>query len=291
MFMDYRTADSYKNAEWTCEPYEVDGKMYVDIKNKCDRCVKGVYAVGVENGHIKPHPAFGGVCLKCGGKGFVYKSKVRLYTEDEYAKVKKYQENARKRKEEKREAEMLKTANARKSEWLEKNAFDEDGNTFIIFGDSYSIKDELKDAGWKFSSQFLWHKADPAGYEDRVIKLNLDEIGSWTAYGQIVFNEDAASVIKRKLDAALPPSNSQWIDGERLTKEPVTFVSKSGFDGYYGYTNIYNFETKDGNKITWFSSTVQNVAVGGNYLLSGRIKDRKEYKGEKVTVVTRCKIY
>ena len=288
--MDYRTADSYKNAEWTCEPYEVDGKMYVDIKNKCDRCTKGIYAVGVENGHIKPHPAFGGVCLKCGGSGFIYKSKVRLYTEEEYERNKRNQERARQRKEEKREAEMLKTAAARKKDWLEKNGFDEDGNTYIIFGDSYSIKDELKDAGWKFSHQFLWHKSDPAGYEDRVIRLNLADIGVWTAYGQIVFNEDAAAYIKNKLDSALPPSNSEWIDGEKISKLPVVLVSKSGYEGHYGYTNIYNFETVEGNKITWFTTTIQKVDLGGKYFLSGNIKERKTYKKDKVTIVTRCKI-
>jgi hypothetical protein len=286
----YVTADSYKSWEWESEPYEKDGKLYVNLKTKCDRCTNGIYAVGVENGHIKPHPAYGGVCLKCGGTGIMYKAGVRLYTPEEYEKNKKYAEKARQRKQEKREQEMLKTAAGRKANWLEKNGFDENGTTYIIFGDSYSIKDELKEAGWIFSYNFLWHKADPAGYEDRVVKLNLNEIGTWTTYGQIVFNENAADYIKGKLDAALPPSKSEWIEGERLTKEKVTFVSKSGFDGYYGYTNIYNFETKDGNKITWFSSTNQKVEVGGEYLLSGRIKDRKEYRGEKVTVVTRCKI-
>ena len=290
MVMDYRTADSYKNAEWTCEPYEVDGKMYVNIKNKCDRCVKGIYAVGVENGHVKPHPAFGGVCLKCGGSGFIYKSKVRLYTEEEYERNKRNQEKARKRKEEKREAEMLKAAAARKNEWLEKNGFDEDENTYIIFGDSYSIKDELKDAGWRFSHQFLWHKPDPAGYEDRVIKLNLSEVGTWTAYGAFVFNENAAGWIQQKLNNALPPSKSEWLEGEKVEDLTVTFISKREFDGYYGLTNILTFETEEGNVLTWYTSTNQNLEKGESYFISGKIKDRKEYKGVKTTILTRCKI-
>ena len=286
----YVTADTYKNWEWECDPYEKNGKLYVNLKTKCDRCTNGIYAVGVENGHIKPHPAYGGVCLKCGGTGVMYKAGVRLYTPEQYEKSKEYAEKARLKREVKREESMIKSAADRKAKWLEKNGFDEDGVTYIIFGDSYSIKDELKEAGWIFSHQFLWHKADPAGYEDRVIKLNLDEIGTWTAYGQIVFREDASTIIKKKLDEVLPPSTSEWIDGDRLTKEKVTFVSKSGFDGYYGYTNIYNFETMEGNKVVWFTSTVQNVHVGGTYYLSGRNKKRKTFKNEKITVVTRCKI-
>jgi len=284
------TADSYKNWERIAEPYEVDGKLYTDVKCSCDRCSHGIYAIGVNNGKIVPHPNANGVCFKCGGKGYIIKNKVRLYTPEEYEKSKRYQENARKRKAEKREAEMLKTANARKSEWLEKNGFSAEGETYIITGDSYSIKNELKDAGWCYSPQFLWHKADPAGYEDRVIKLNLDEIGTWTTYGQIVFNEDASILIKNRLEAALPPSTSEWIEGDRLVEEKVTFVSKSGFDGYYGYTNIYNFKTEEGNKVVWFSSTIQDIEVGKSYYLSGKIKERKTFKNEKITVVTRCKI-
>jgi len=288
--MTYKTADSYKNAEWICDPYEVDGKLYVNIKKKCDRCTKGIYAIGNENGHIKPHPAFGGVCLKCGGSGFIYKDKVRLYTEAEYERNKEYQEKARKRKEEKREAEMLRSAAAKKKEWLEKNSFDENENTYIIFGDSYSIKDELKAAGWRFSHQFLWHKPDPAGYEDRVIKLNLSEVGSWTVYGAFVFNEDAADYIKQKLDNALPPSKSEWLEGEKVEDLTVTFVSKREFDGYYGLTNILTFETEEGNVLTWYTSTNQNLEIGESYFISGKIKDRKKYKGVKTTILTRCKI-
>lgn len=288
--MTYKTADSYKNAEWTCDPYKVDGKLYVNIKKKCDRCTKGIYAVGVNNGKIVPHPNANGICLKCGGSGFIYKDKVRLYTEAEYEKNKAYQEKVRKRKEEKREAEMLRSAAAKKKEWLEKNSFNEDGTCFIITGDSYSIKDELKAAGWKFSRQFLWHKPDPAGYEDKVIKLNLSEVGSWTVYGAFVFNEDAADYIKQKLDDALPPSKSEWLEGEKVEDLIVTFVSKREFDGYYGLTNILTFETEEGNVLTWYTSTNQNLEIGESYFISGKIKDRKEYKGVKTTILTRCKI-
>jgi len=288
--MTYRTADSYKDAKWICEPYEDNGKMYVDIEKKCDRCVKGVYAAGVENGRIKPHPAFNGICLKCGGAGVLRKDKVRLYTEEEYERNKRNQERARQRKEAKREVEMLKAATARKKDWLEKNGFDEDENTYIIFGDSYSIKDELKDAGWKFSHQFLWHKPDPAGYEDRVIKLNLSEVGVWTAYGAFVFNENAADWIQQKLNNAIPPSNSEWIDGDRVDLLPVIFVSKREYDGYYGLTNILTFKTEEDNMLTWFTSTNPKLEKGFTYFISGKIKDRKEYKGVKTTILTRCKI-
>lgn len=286
----YVTADSYKNWEYDSEPYEKNGKLYIDLKTKCDRCVNGIYAVGVENGHIKPHPAYGGVCLKCGGSGIMRKAGARLYTLAEYEKNKKYAENARLRKQKKLEEKMLSEAKEKKTKWLAKNGFDEDGNTYIILGNTYPIKDVLKDAGWTFSYNFLWHKEDPAGYEDRVIKLNLDEVGSWTVYGQFVFNEDAANYIQDKINSVNLHSKSEWIEGDRIVEEEVTLESISGFEGYYGYTNIYNFVTKEGNKVVWFTSTTQDIEVGDSCFLSGKIKERKMFKNEKITVVTRCRI-
>ena len=285
-----RVAKTYENWEWCGDPFDKNGKLYITVKAPCPRCSgKGIIIARVENGRQIPVQPDGGICYQCGGRKYLEKD-VRLYTEAEYERNKEYQEKARKRKEEKREAEMLRSAAAKKKEWLEKNSFNEDGTCFIITGDSYSIKDELKAAGWRFSHQFLWHKPDPAGYEDRVIKLNLSEVGSWTVYGTFVFNEDAADYIKQKLDNALPPSKSEWLEGEKVEDLTVTFVSKREFDGYYGLTNILTFETEEGNVLTWYTSTNQNLEIGENYFISGKIKDRKEFKGIKTTILTRCKI-
>ena len=84
--MEYFTADSYKNWERIGEPFtNSKGKLYTKVKCKCDRCHKGVYVTRVENGVPVPHPAYGGVCLKCGGDGYLMEE-VRLYTEKEYAR-------------------------------------------------------------------------------------------------------------------------------------------------------------------------------------------------------------
>lgn len=289
--MNYRTADSYKNAKWICEPYEINGKMYVNIEKECDRCVKGVYAVGVENGHIKPHPAFNGVCLKCGGTGVLRKDKVRLYTEEEYERNKRNQERARQRREEEREVEMLKAAAVKKEKWLETNGFNENEETYIVFGDSYSIKDELKDAGWKFSHQFLWHKPDPAGYEDRVIKLNINEIiDYWYPSGLPAFKENANQIIKDKLNESLPHSESIYYEEDVFKDMLVTLVRKTGFYGAYGWTNIYTFKSEENYVFVWFTSTEQDIEQGDSCFISGKVKERKTYNNEAQTIVTRVKI-
>lgn len=62
-----RVANSYVGYEYDeTKAYEKNGKMYVSARCKCDRCTKGVYVTRVENGQPIPHPAFSGICLKCG---------------------------------------------------------------------------------------------------------------------------------------------------------------------------------------------------------------------------------
>ena len=140
--MVYVTADSYKSAERIGEPFDKKGKKYTKIKFKCDRCVNGIYAVGVENGSIKPHPAYNGVCLKCGGTGWLQKE-VRLYTEQEYERNKAAAERAKTKREEVRKQEIEANYEKNRAKWLEKNGFSAEGDVYLIKGETYSIKDEL----------------------------------------------------------------------------------------------------------------------------------------------------
>lgn len=59
------TSKTYENYERVGEPFKKNNKYYTRVKCKCNRCTNGIYAVGIENGHIKPHPVYNGVCLKC----------------------------------------------------------------------------------------------------------------------------------------------------------------------------------------------------------------------------------
>ena len=67
-----------------------------------------------------------------------------------------------------------------KSEWLKINGFSDDGVAYLIAGNSYPIKDALKEAGYKFSPLLRWH-----GPTDSFI-LPLD---GETWYEQITFDE------------------------------------------------------------------------------------------------------
>ena len=105
----YFTADSYKNWERVGKPFtNSKGKLYTKVKCKCDRCVNGVYVSRIENGAPVPHPNANGVCFQCGGDGYLMEE-VRLYTEKEYAAMQKRNEQAREKKEQERETQIINT--------------------------------------------------------------------------------------------------------------------------------------------------------------------------------------
>lgn len=59
--------------------------------------------------------------------------------------------------------------------------------------------------------------------------------------------------------------------------------------GYYGISTMHIMEDADGNTFVW-TTAAKSLAVGETYRLKGTIKDHKEYKGVKQTILTRCSI-
>ena len=75
--------------------------------------------------------------------------------------------------------------------------------------------------------------------------------------------------------------------GEKFSNLEVEVLSSIGFESAYDMTYLNRFQTKDGNIIVWWTSA--SYEVGQKLIMKGTIKDHKEYKSEKQTVVTRCK--
>ena len=62
-----------------------------------------------------------------------------------------------------------------------------------------------------------------------------------------------------------------------------------GLDGYYGHSSMHIMTDANGNTFVWNTAT-KTLEVGTTYNLKGTIKDHKEYKGVKQTILTRCTI-
>ena len=291
-----RVAKSYEGYEYDeTKAYEKNGKMYVSARCKCDRCTKGVYVTRVENGQPIPHPAFGGVCLKCGGSGFITKE-VRLYTDKEFEQMEKASIKAAEKREAAREQKMKAEYANKREKWLEENCFNENLTTFIYFpADSFEVKDNLKDAGFRFSKNLLWHIANiPEGYEDKVVEIALDQVAEIGAWGEGFYRPDARTFVDDMLKNCRPveESTSEWLfeEKERFYDYAVVLKSVRGMETRFGWTQLVKFEDANGNILQWWTAVEIKAEVGDHVLLTGTVKAHDEYKGVKSTTVTRCKI-
>ena len=287
-----RVAKSYEGYEYDeTKAYEKNGKMYVSARCKCDRCTKGVYVTRVENGQPIPHPAFGGVCLKCGGSGVITKE-VRLYTDKEFEQMEKASIKAAEKREAAREQKMKAEYADKRAKWLEENCFNENGITwFYAKTDSYEKKDFLKQLGMKFSKELLWHAPFLIPeIADACVKIDIRDIATATDWGEYCYNPNIKDIIESKM--IIENSDSEWIEGkikDRIQIK-VSFVSKRIINTRFGLTNLYTFISENKNKIQWWSQTNIDFPKKNIFTLVGTIKDFNEFKNEKITTLTRCKI-
>ena len=182
-----------------------------------------------------------------------------------------------------------------KSEWLESNGFSQFEVTYIVLGNSYAIKDELKDNDFKYSGLLRWHAATadfklPEGCSYHELKYS--DYFVWDEEQGVSFLREGA---REQLDLIFNPrvpSNSQWIGeiGDRFRDIPVTVKNIAGFDSAYGYKYVYTFEDDDENIYTWFTTLQQPITIGVRRLLTGTLKAHVEYKGARTNQLTRCKL-
>ena len=80
--------------------------------------------------------------------------------------------------------------------------------------------------------------------------------------------------------------------GEKIEKE-VSYLKYTSFESFYGtsckVTYLYMFLDNEGNCIVWRTGKAEDFEVGDKIKISGRIKEHKEYRGLKQTILTRAK--
>lgn len=87
---------------------------------------------------------------------------------------------------------------------------------------------------------------------------------------------------------------SQWVGtvGKRFRDLPVVFDGSKtiGTDGFGGEKVLISFRTEAGDTIKWFTNSGlrESVNRGDKLLLTGTVKDHKEYQGKKETTASRC---
>ena len=76
---------------------------------------------------------------------------------------------------------------------------------------------------------------------------------------------------------------------DKIQKE-LTLIKEFIFETEYGIMHIYKFKDAENNIYIWKTSKNIGKEEGEKTKIKGTIKDHSEYRGEKQTVLTRCKI-
>lgn len=246
--------------------------------NVCRKCGGSGYLPGYE--YID-----GARCWKCGATGRENPYTWKVYTPEYEQKL-----------ADKRRARMIEQAPEENRKNFERWGFSAEGKAYIVLGDTFAIKDALKGYGARFSDSLGWHFAQET---DNFSTFELDirdiaeknDLGVW----QMLPYVECHQIIKEMKEALAPKSESEYIGivGDKICAT-VTLVSIHTFVthfSYYGETNhVFKFADDDGNTIVWKTSSWQDIKEGERYELKGKVKEHSEYKGDKQTVLTRCKI-
>ena len=227
---------------------------------------------------------YAGQCFMCGGTG--YKEHTWKEYTPEYAK----------KLADRRLAKARAKAPEINAEFFKKMGMDEEGRTWVVMGNTFEIKDELKEAGAKYNQLFGWH-FDHADNGFTCVEVSIEEIAEkddryvWELYEEWFI----LKLIKEKKDANAPKTESQYV-GNVGDKVEMKLIFKQDYTfethfTYYGELNfIYKFADENGNTFTWKTGKMLELEEGKTYTVKGTIKEHSEYKGDKQTVLTRCKI-
>lgn len=236
-----------------------------------------------------------GQCFKCGGSG-----------EWEHG-LKVVKESYRKKLDARRLEKARAMAAERNAAYFKKMGLASDGSFWVVMGDTFSIKDELKAKGARFHHSIGWYFAEKVdGYDMERVGLDSEkEIDGDTykaffesADGTISFGYDLHTFIvalKADYKAARDTSIYYGEPKQRIThkvklKEVYSFETNYTYRGETSY--LYLFEDSENHVFTWRTSTGFGVDLknGAEITIKGTIKEHREYKGTRQTVLTRCKM-
>ena len=234
-------------------------------------------------------------CYECGGSGESHKPQVvKKYTPEYEAKL----EAQRAKRAEKRRLERVEKFKANLSKLIQEKGFNEAGKVYVAVGNTYSIKDQLREAGGKWKPALNSWIFTEAQTEFTTVELTAEECldfyedSGYISWKTIDFTELINSKTPKEEDL------SQYVGsvGDRLDLV-VTFTKRytyerPSFTGYgTDYIAINVFRDDNGNCFIWKSASAHfNIPEGAKVKLRGTVKEHSEYKETKQTILQRCKI-
>lgn len=202
---------------------------------------------------------------------------VRAYSEKEYAKF--YPE-----------VKIIQPAKSQR----ETLGFGEKGFIWLFKGDTYAALDWFRYQPTRYARMWGWYLPSdmempqplPAGITP--VKLPWEAVCNEA--GNHIRDEKEVEAIASTYIYDAGTSEYLGDVGEKVKEVEVTCVRITNVLGYYGESTIYSFRTEHGDNVMWTTTSHQNIEEDGKYLISGTIKALDIYKGQKQTILTRCKV-
>lgn len=163
------------------------------------------------------------------------------------------------------------------------------GYITIFTGNTYEQKDWFKEIGCTYRKFWGWalssEKEVPAVLPVGITPIRLD----WELVGRedetLKTDEEVRKAVEK---LTYEPSNSEFQGkiGERI-EVTVTVDKNIEVNGYYGSSNMHVMSDEAGNVYVWTTAS-KSWTEGSIRTIRGTIKDHKEYKNTKQTILTRC---
>jgi hypothetical protein len=201
-------------------------------------------------------------------------------------------------------------------EFFEEFGFAPNGKVYIVLGNTYPIKEELKAKGARYHEFLGWHFSKPVeGYPllecnpqtvigeydnskgEHIIATLLRVCCTgelcwqfhWELYGPWL-----KRIRYEYLHRDVKDAGYVGIVGERrIFDVRVTKIInyESQYSDFGGMYQLIIFEDRAKHVFVWRTSTFPDIRVGDTVQLVGTIKEHSEYFRTKQTVLTRCRIH
>lgn len=194
------------------------------------------------------------------------------------------------KQEEKISAEGL----AKKLQWLELRGFSPEGIGYHVNGETFSIKDTLREDGFKYHPILGWMRSSADSYEDKVTKIDINDIAEFDIFGEVHFYPNAKEIVfaedQSKVVQGLTTTEFYGEIGEKIKDYSVTLVNKKSFMGRWGLTNVYSFIDNNNHLFVWFTSITLNKEINDTFSIKATIKGHDIFNGNNQTIITRVSV-
>lgn len=165
----------------------------------------------------------------------------------------------------------------------------EKGYITIFKGNTYEDKDYFKGNSARYARPWGWYFMSTEELPDDI----PDDVEPVRLPWELVGNEDGTlkpeNVVVSAVETLIYEEDESDWQGEIGDKlDIIVTVEKAVIlDGYYGSSTMHIMRDYDGNCYVW-TTAARSWAPGTEHHIVGTVKELKQYKGTKQTILTRC---